>query len=176
MKVYTMEQWGKDGVLNLKRGQLVEYAVYQQLRDCVPPLVCLNSFFQCGEPYGSNELGEPTYLTMVKDGKDWKFVGYCTSYSQDVEPLSFHDLDFQDHPISKSGYIKGAKQAVMHFKNGYGISVLLGNWFYSNGIDTYEVAVLKDGNICRVTPITDDVLGFKTQNEVSEIMKKIQML
>lgn len=45
---------------------------------------------------------------------------------------------------SLGGYDK-ARQAIMEFENGYGVSVLFGEAFYSNGIDTYEVAILKDG-------------------------------
>lgn len=69
-----------------------------------------------------------------------------------------------------------AKQAVMQFKNGYGISVIKGTVFYPNGIDTYEVAVLKDGAICYDTSITDDVIGYVNADEVSNIMKQIQEL
>lgn len=62
----------------------------------------------------------------------------------------------------------------MEFKNGYGVSVLFGEAFYSNGIDTYEVAILKDGSLCYTTPLTDDVLGNQTREEVDEILKEIQ--
>lgn len=70
---------------------------------------------------------------------------------------TFTDLVFNPHAFSKEArhlpsplreeYME-AKHAVMRFDNGYGISVVKGDMFYSNGIDTYEVAVLKDGAIC----------------------------
>lgn len=91
---------------------------------------------------------------------------------------TFDDLEFQRHPIaidSLSDY-KNAKQAVLDFENGYGISVIIGSCFYSNGIDTYEVAVMKNGSICYDTPITDDVIGRITPEQVSEVMKQIQEL
>jgi len=66
--------------------------------------------------------------------------------------------------------------AKMDFPNGYGISVVLGEQNYSNGVDTYEVAVLKGENICYDTAITDDVMGWQDTNEVTEIMKQIQNL
>lgn len=59
---------------------------------------------------------------------------------------TFKDLIFKEYPISKEAekfplsirkkYLN-AKQAVIEFPNGYGVSVLLGECFYSNGVDTY---------------------------------------
>ena len=68
------------------------------------------------------------------------------------------------------------KQAIINFENGYGASVLIGNLFYSNGVDTYELAVLHEGSITYNTDITDDVLSYITKDEVTEAMKKIQEL
>ena len=88
---------------------------------------------------------------------------------------TFKDLEFkpkQIHPDFK----EKAAQAKMEFDNGYGVSVLLGSMYYSNGIDTYELAVLADGKICYDTPITEDVLGYLTNEEVTEAMMKVQNL
>jgi len=92
---------------------------------------------------------------------------------------TFEDLEFQERPI-RYDYEHPKQQAVMFFKNGYGVSVLLGEDFYSNGINTYEVAVIK-GNadewyLCYDTPITDDVLGYQTKEQVTEIVRKVQEL
>ena len=96
---------------------------------------------------------------------------------------TFKDLEFETHPIlldAKSQNTKemfaNSKHAVMEFENGYGVSVIFGEQFYSNGIDTYEVAVLKDGFICYKTYITDNVVAYQTENEVTEIMRKVQEL
>lgn len=84
----------------------------------------------------------------------------------------FEDLIFQKHPFSARGI-----RASMYFPNGYGISVICGSEFYSNGIDTYEIAVLKEGEgICYDTPITNDVIGYLTRKEVDDIMEQIQGL
>lgn len=48
--------------------------------------------------------------------------------------------------------------------------------FYSNGVDSYEVGVLKGGTLCYDTPITNDVIGYIPAAEVSDIMRKIQEL
>lgn len=96
---------------------------------------------------------------------------------------NFKDLVFIPHPIAGEAqklplYLAKeyaeAKQAKMNFENGYGISVIFGSMFYSNGIDTYEVGILKDGILCYATPITDDVIGYITADEVTDIMRKFK--
>lgn len=86
--------------------------------------------------------------------------------------LAIKDLDFFPHKAGLSGV-----HAVKMFDNGYGVSVLLGSMFYSNGHTTYEVAILNsDGSIAYDTPITDDVLGHRTIEEVDDIMRQVQEL
>lgn len=62
------------------------------------------------------------------------------------------------------------ERARMNFNNGYGISVLLGKMFYSNGKNTYEVAVLYNNRLAY------DVLGWQTAEQVTEIMSRVQDL
>lgn len=81
---------------------------------------------------------------------------------------TFKDLEFKPHNNCKGGI-----QAIMEFPNGYGISVIQGKYFYCND-NTYEVAVLKNGNLCYDTDITDDVLGYQTEEDITRIMKKLQ--
>ena len=94
---------------------------------------------------------------------------------------TFKDLEFEMHPIlldAKSQDTKeifaNSKHAVMEFENGYGVSVVFGDQFCSNGIDTYEVAIIKDNHVCYDTPLTDNVLAYQNENEVTEIMRKVQ--
>lgn len=68
----------------------------------------------------------------------------------------------------------GGTRAVLNFDNDYGVIVLLGDEFYSNGIDTYELAVLHNNYLCYSTEITDDVLGYITEDEVTNVMLKLQ--
>ncbi len=91
---------------------------------------------------------------------------------------TFKDLEFGKHPIAGSNneYFKSAKHAVMNFDNGYGISVVLGKFAYSNGIDTYEAAVLFKGELTYNTHITNDVKGHLSEIEVTEMMEQIQKL
>lgn len=91
----------------------------------------------------------------------------------------FSKLEFQLHPLSVGNVpdrYKNLKFARIEFENGYGASVLIGSQFYSNGVDTYELAVLYEGEITYNTDITDDVLGHLSKEEVNEILIKIKSL
>ena len=82
---------------------------------------------------------------------------------------TFEDLKFQ----VRKGF---GKQATMNFENDYGVSALLGSAFYSNGVDTYEIGILYKDGLTYDTDITEDILGYQTQTEVTEIMKRVQEL
>lgn len=82
---------------------------------------------------------------------------------------TFNDLEFKAHPYQ--GHFD--QQAVLNFPNGYGVSVVNGRGAYC-GPGTYEVAILKDGNIDYSTEITDDVLSYQTPDEITEVMAKLQ--
>ncbi len=89
---------------------------------------------------------------------------------------TFEDLKFE--PRKEFGAIGdySSYQAIIEFDNGYGASVLLGTLFYSNGVDTYEIACLRRDNLCypEGTSFEDDVLGYRTKEEITELMKEIQ--
>jgi len=91
---------------------------------------------------------------------------------------TFKDLEFKKHSIANSGIerYKDARQAELNFKNDYGVSVIFGSCFYSNGINTYEVAILYNGHISYNSGITDDVIGYLSEEKVSEIMVRVQSL
>ena len=80
---------------------------------------------------------------------------------------TFKDLKFEkpDH--------MGISRARMSFSNNYGVSVVCGPFVYSNN-GTYEVAILKNNGLCYDTPITDDVLGWQTPEQITEVMKELQ--
>lgn len=61
------------------------------------------------------------------------------------------------------------------FANGYGASVI--NDGYGAEAGRYELAVLgQDGHLCHDTPITDDVLGWLTEDEVAAALDAIEAL
>ena len=93
---------------------------------------------------------------------------------------TFKDLEFKDkfskEVIALMPNLSDAIQAFMSFDNGYGISVISGYGSYSSKSEPYEVAVFKGDEICYSTHITDDVIGYQTEEGVTEIMKQIQEL
>jgi len=82
---------------------------------------------------------------------------------------TFADLEFKAHPVGRG------LQAKMDFDNGYGVSVLFGTDWYSNGTDTYELAVFKDGHI-NYEHTQGDVMGYKSSDEVTSWMRQVQEL
>jgi hypothetical protein len=82
----------------------------------------------------------------------------------------FNDLVFETHSL-------GGKKARISFDNGYGASVICNSMSYGGPEGLYELAVLNhNGHIIYDTPITNDVLGWLSPNQVSETMLKIQSL
>lgn len=68
-------------------------------------------------------------------------------------------------------------QTIVRFDSGYGASILRGGAFAYGGL---ELAVLKEDEygmtICYDSPITDDVIGHLTEDEVSLLLEKISKL
>lgn len=72
--------------------------------------------------------------------------------------------------------IVGISRWVIGFKNGYEASIITGKYTYTDKEHPYELAVLKNGELCYDTPITNDVIGYLTEDEVGEILEKIEAL
>jgi hypothetical protein len=80
------------------------------------------------------------------------------------EPVATHDLH-------------GGEQRKYKFENGYGASVVCHAYSYGGEAGLCELAVLDlDGRLTYTTPITDDVLGYLTEEEVQEALGKIAAL
>ncbi len=98
----------------------------------------------------------------------------------------FKDLKFKPHQTGTGLH------ALIFFKNGYGVSVVrfelvgglggfgFGYGSYTSNESEWELAVLfgnKDSwDLTYNTPITEDVMGHLSENEVSEVMLKVQEL
>lgn len=71
-------------------------------------------------------------------------------------------------------------QIIHKFDNGYGASVVRHDFSYGNKKGLWELAVIEfnqeNWEITYETPITDDVLGYLTDDEVLEILKRIEAL
>jgi len=92
-----------------------------------------------------------------------------------VKTAKFEDLVF--HDVGNSS-IKGSfQQALIVFTNGYGASVVIGEWTYGGEDGLYELAVLdKDCHILYDTPITKDVEGYLTRAMVTDYLRRISRL
>jgi len=63
------------------------------------------------------------------------------------------------------------------FDNGYGASVVKHDASYGGKQGLYEIAVLDStGDLCYSTPITDDVIGFATEDKVLDTLQRIKLL
>lgn len=88
--------------------------------------------------------------------------------------MKFTDLQFKPHRIPDG------VQAIHFFENSYGVSVVKFPGSYGYEQDLYEVAVLKgtpdDYELCYDTPVTDDVLGHRDEQDIENIMEEVQAL
>jgi hypothetical protein len=65
----------------------------------------------------------------------------------------------------------------MTFENGYGVSVVSHTYSYGGKDGLFEIAVLdKDGDLTYDTPVTNDVIGYLTEEDVTDVMKQVQEL
>ena len=63
------------------------------------------------------------------------------------------------------------------FDNGYGASVVKHDGSYGGKQGLYEIAVLDStGDLCYSTPITDDVIGYATEDKVLDTLHRIKSL
>lgn len=93
--------------------------------------------------------------------------------------MNFSDLNFNPHPVGDG------VQAKHFFDNGYGVSVvrfagMFGSGSYGFAEGLYELAVLKgnkdDWSICYDTPVTGDVLGHLTEDDVTGLLAQVETL
>lgn len=85
---------------------------------------------------------------------------------------TFKDLEFKKHSVQPMF----DKQAEITFDNNYGVSVICGQSAYTRDSEPYELAVLYKGSLTYNTHITDDVVGYQTEEGVSALMKMVQEL
>jgi hypothetical protein len=89
--------------------------------------------------------------------------------------MTFEELNFKNSDIGNGVH------AVTKFENNYGASVVKHDYSYGGKIGLYELAVIKydeDGewDLCYDTPITDDVLGYLSEFEITEYLIQIEQL
>nr|DAN53759.1 MAG TPA: hypothetical protein [Caudoviricetes sp.] len=67
-------------------------------------------------------------------------------------------------------------QHTYKFPNGYGVVVIQNCHSKGHEDGLYELAVLKEGDLCYSTTITSDVIGYLTADEVAEHLSRIERL
>ncbi len=85
--------------------------------------------------------------------------------------MKFEELVFEEHSLGD-----GATRAKVTFNNGYGASIVCGEQFYTSETQPYELAVWHNGSLCYDTELTDDVIGYLTEDDVTELLGKIEQL
>jgi hypothetical protein len=87
---------------------------------------------------------------------------------------TFNDLQFKEHP---KGAVYGGIISRIIFDNGYGASIVQGPYSYGGKDGLYELAVIgKDDEINYDTPVTSDIEGYLTPDDVTKLMEQIQSL
>lgn len=85
---------------------------------------------------------------------------------------TFNDLEFKPTNDFRAGI-----QATINFENGYGASIVRHCFSYGHKDGLYELAVLdEEGRLTFNTPVTDDVLGWLTEDDVTAALITIQNL
>ena len=84
---------------------------------------------------------------------------------------TFNDLVF------KQDIQRGLNAARIMFDNGYGASVIIGPYTYGGEDGLYELGVLgKDKKLTYDTPVTEDVKGYLSEDDVTKLLEQIQKL
>ena len=85
---------------------------------------------------------------------------------------TFNDLKFKPHATGMGGVMSR-----ITFENGYGASVVQTFFSYGGKDGLYELAVLdSNGSLTYETPITSDVEGYLTEDDVTKLLEQIQLL
>jgi hypothetical protein len=83
---------------------------------------------------------------------------------------------FEDINFERNEDLDGVVGRIM-FDNGYGASVVRHIMSYGGKLGLYELAILdKEGDLTYDTPVTNDVIGYLTPEEVTNYLIKIQEL
>ena len=86
-------------------------------------------------------------------------------------------METKYEPESVSRDAISGTQRKFKFANGYGASVVCGPYTYGGPERLFELAVLgQDGHLTYETPITSDVIGWLTEEQVQETLAKIDAL
>ena len=95
----------------------------------------------------------------------------CGGYTGEHEQMNIKKI----HLVETKKYMGGV-QKVYKSPNGYGASVIKHEGSYGFDKDQWELAVLKDDELCYSTGITSDVMGYLNDPQVDNILRQIANL
>jgi len=85
------------------------------------------------------------------------------------------NIKFDDIKFQPSTHHIGV-HAVVELDNGYKASIVCHEYSYGGDRGLYELAVIRDNRIVYDTPITNDVLGWLTPDDIVNTLNKINLL
>ena len=91
-------------------------------------------------------------------------------HRNDERIIHYEDVNLTDT------FRTGGRQKLYTFRNGYGASVIMHDGSYGGERGLWEVAVLKDDELCYDTEITSDVIGHLNDPEVDRLLERIANL
>lgn len=125
-------------------------------------------------------IGNTNVVAFV-DNQTGNFItlnpSMCLLECREVPEKMKEYKDFQAHNgLYEHKQRHNGEQWWFKFDNGYGASVITGRIACCNDEKPYELAVLHHGELCYDTPITDDVIGYLTNDEVFDLLDRIEQL
>ena len=85
--------------------------------------------------------------------------------------INFKDLKFEQWPDMDGIYCR------IQFENGYGASIVKHPYSYGGKDGLYEIAVIdSEGQITYDTSITNDVIGYLSEDDVARYVNEIKNL
>ena len=85
--------------------------------------------------------------------------------------MKFSELKFEQWPDMGGIYCR------IQFENGYGASIVKHPYSYGGKDGLYEIAVIdSEGQITYDTPITNDVIGYLSEDDVEKYVNDIKDL
>lgn len=120
-------------------------------------------------PFKNQKIMSKSNVEILKD---------LIKYSIMDEVKNVEDISYFEELIFKVGML-GEKRAEYTFENGLTLSVVAGEnlGYYGDGKNTYEVAVLNQDKKFVTKEIEfsfDDVLGWQTPDQISNLITKIK--
>lgn len=93
-----------------------------------------------------------------------------------MKTFTIETNEYKNSSLNITNGFNGGIGMSYHFSNGYSASVVCHSFSYGGNDGLYELAVMVNGSIVYDTPITNDVLGWLTMDDVIDVLKDIKEL